>query len=154
LGRYGLRHIDLGHFGFRKFSGVSVPPPPSIFLIILFVSTTLLTRMTGSYLHMQWPLTSQSHGSFLKEINCFFVTDQTPRPGFKKFYPSTHFLPKSGLTKWSPGADGRPHAADLAGGEEVAVFLQPLQDVQTRLVAVKNGLELSANLQHEQGSML
>jgi hypothetical protein len=58
---------------------------------------------------------------------------------------------KKSLTKWSPGADGRAHAADLAGGEEVAVFLQPLQHVQTRLVAVKNGLELSANLQHEQG---
>jgi hypothetical protein len=28
-----------------------------------------LTRMTGNYLHMQWPLTSQLHGSFLKENN-------------------------------------------------------------------------------------
>jgi hypothetical protein len=26
-------------------------------------STTLLTRMTGNSLHMQWPLTSQLHGS-------------------------------------------------------------------------------------------
>jgi hypothetical protein len=30
------------------------------------VSTTLFTRMTGISLHVQWPLTSQSHGSFLK----------------------------------------------------------------------------------------
>jgi hypothetical protein len=30
--------------------------------IILFVSTTLLTVMISIFLHMQWPLTSQSHG--------------------------------------------------------------------------------------------
>jgi hypothetical protein len=29
---------------------------------------------------MQWPLTSQSHASFLKENNCFFVMDQTLCP--------------------------------------------------------------------------
>jgi hypothetical protein len=33
--------------------------------IILFVSTTMLSGMTGNSLHMQWPLTSQWHGSFL-----------------------------------------------------------------------------------------
>jgi hypothetical protein len=27
--------------------------------------------MTGISLHMLWPLTSQLHGSFLKENNCF-----------------------------------------------------------------------------------
>jgi hypothetical protein len=48
------------------------PPQSSIFSIIPFLSATLLTKMTGSSLHMQWPLTSQSHGSFLKENNCFF----------------------------------------------------------------------------------
>jgi hypothetical protein len=51
--------------------------------MILFVSTTLpITGMTGSPLHMQWPVTSQLHDSFLKENNCFvfFITDQTPRP--------------------------------------------------------------------------
>jgi hypothetical protein len=31
-------------------------------LIILFGSITLLTGMTGISLHMQWPLTTQSHG--------------------------------------------------------------------------------------------
>jgi hypothetical protein len=31
------------------------------------LSTNLLTGMTGISLHMQWPLTSQSHGSFIKE---------------------------------------------------------------------------------------
>jgi hypothetical protein len=35
------------------------------------MSTTLLTGMTSISLHMQWPLTSQLHGSFLKENNCF-----------------------------------------------------------------------------------
>jgi hypothetical protein len=34
-------------------------------LIILFTSTTLLNGMAGIALHVQWPLTSQSHGSFL-----------------------------------------------------------------------------------------
>jgi hypothetical protein len=48
-------------------------------MIILFLSTTLYIGMTGISLHMQWPLTSQSHGTFLKE-HFFFVTDQTPRP--------------------------------------------------------------------------
>jgi hypothetical protein len=46
------------------------------------VSTTLLTGMTGISLHMQWPLTSQLHGSFLKENNSFFVMDQTPHPTY------------------------------------------------------------------------
>jgi hypothetical protein len=34
--------------------------------------------MTSTSLHVQWPLTSQLHDNFLKENNCFFVTDQTP----------------------------------------------------------------------------
>jgi hypothetical protein len=44
------------------------------------LSTTLLTGMTGISLHLQWSLASQPHGSFLKENDCFFVTDQTRRP--------------------------------------------------------------------------
>jgi hypothetical protein len=41
----------------------------------------LLTGMTGISLHMQWPLTSQLHGSVSqREQLFFFVTDQTPRP--------------------------------------------------------------------------
>jgi hypothetical protein len=36
--------------------------------------------MTGISLHMQWPLTSQSHGNFSQRKQLFFVTDQTPRP--------------------------------------------------------------------------
>jgi hypothetical protein len=57
------------------------------------LSTTLSTRMTGISLHMQWPLTSQLHGSFLKEKNWFFITDQTPCP-----YP-TRRLPRPVLTQ-------------------------------------------------------
>jgi hypothetical protein len=54
----------------------------NFFLIILFLSTTLSTGMIGISLHMQWSLTSQSHGSILKEINCFFLLriKQTPCP--------------------------------------------------------------------------
>jgi hypothetical protein len=51
------------------------------FFDYFFLSTTLLTRMTGISFHMQWPLTSQSNGSFLKENNWFFITDKFPRPG-------------------------------------------------------------------------
>jgi hypothetical protein len=36
---------------------------------IIFLSTTLTAGMTGISLHMQRPLTSQSHGSILKENN-------------------------------------------------------------------------------------
>jgi hypothetical protein len=35
---------------------------------------------TSNSLHIQWPLTSQLHGSFLKENNWFLITDQTPNP--------------------------------------------------------------------------
>jgi hypothetical protein len=48
---------------------------------MLFGSTTLLTGMTGISLHMQWPLTSQSHGSdSQRDQLVFFVKDLTPRP--------------------------------------------------------------------------
>jgi hypothetical protein len=56
----------------------SPPPWPSIFSDYSFQVQHPLTGMTGNSLHMQWPLTSQSHGSFLKENN--FFTDQTPHP--------------------------------------------------------------------------
>jgi hypothetical protein len=63
------------------------PPWPSIFSDYSFSFFSdysfcvhhPLTGRTGNSLHMQWPLT-QSHDSFLKESNCFFVTDETPRP--------------------------------------------------------------------------
>jgi hypothetical protein len=48
--------------------------------MILFVSTTLLTGMTGISLYMQWSMASQLHDSLLEENNWFFVMDQTPRP--------------------------------------------------------------------------
>jgi hypothetical protein len=42
--------------------------------------------MTGISLHMQWPQTSQSHGSFLKDTICFFFhSDQTPSQYFSSF---------------------------------------------------------------------
>jgi hypothetical protein len=54
------------------------------------LSTALSTWMTGISLHMQWPLTSQLHGSILKENNFFCYgssstpiklhAHQTPRP--------------------------------------------------------------------------
>jgi hypothetical protein len=61
-------------FSCRQFFGpaTSPPPQPSIFLMILFLSTTLSTEMTGISLHMQWLLTSQSHGSFSQREQLFF----------------------------------------------------------------------------------
>jgi hypothetical protein len=46
-------------------------PRPSISSDYSFLVDHPVTRMTGISLHMQWPLTSQSHGSILKENNCF-----------------------------------------------------------------------------------
>jgi hypothetical protein len=68
-------------FGQRPLVPLLLLGPP-FFPIILFGSTTtLLTRMTSSSLRMQWPLTSQSHGSVSqREQLDFFVTHQTPHP--------------------------------------------------------------------------
>jgi hypothetical protein len=49
----------------------SPPPWPSIFSQLFFSCPP--PRMTWISLHVQWPLTSQLHGSFLKENNCFFL---------------------------------------------------------------------------------
>jgi hypothetical protein len=45
---------------------------PPFFPIILFGSTTLLTRMTGTSLHMQLPLTSQSHRPRILAVSVIF----------------------------------------------------------------------------------
>jgi hypothetical protein len=79
-------------FGLLATPCASPPLQPTIFLIILFLSTTLLIGMAGISLHMQWPLTSQLHGSFLKESTLFFVTDQTPRPGNLMFIFCTYWF--------------------------------------------------------------
>jgi hypothetical protein len=46
---------------------------PSIFRIILYLSTTLLTGITSISLHMQWPLTSQSHGNLMIDFTKLYV---------------------------------------------------------------------------------
>jgi hypothetical protein len=58
----------------------SPPPLPSIVWIVFFLSTTLSTGMTGISLHMQWPLTSESHGKsqrnrVKKRIDFRFITN-------------------------------------------------------------------------------
>jgi hypothetical protein len=68
---------------------------PQFFPIILFVSTTQLTGMLGISFQMQWPLTSQFHGSFLKENKWYFIMNQTARP-----YP-TWSLPAQFLHRMS-----------------------------------------------------
>jgi hypothetical protein len=54
--------IKIGFLGQQPLVPLLLLGPP-FFPIILFGSTTLLPRMTGDSLHMQWPLTSQSHGN-------------------------------------------------------------------------------------------
>jgi hypothetical protein len=44
----------------------------NFFLLILFGSITLLTRMTSISLHMQMPVTYQSHGSVSQREQLFF----------------------------------------------------------------------------------
>jgi hypothetical protein len=50
------------------------------FQLFFFISTTLLTRMTGISSHVQWPLTYQLHNSFSQREQLFFIVDQTSRP--------------------------------------------------------------------------
>jgi hypothetical protein len=80
---------------FKQFLGGQRPLVPLLFLgppffpIILFGSTTLLTRMTGISLHMQWPLTSQLHGSFSQNEQLVFCygSNSTPKYIFKVCFP-------------------------------------------------------------------
>jgi hypothetical protein len=77
---------EFSHIG-RVFWGVSGPLCLStsalqfFYPIILFGSTTLLTgMMTGISLHMQWPLTSQSHGSFSQREQLAFCYRSNSTP--------------------------------------------------------------------------
>jgi hypothetical protein len=81
------------------------------FPIILFGSTTLLTGKTS--LNLQWPLTSQLHGSVSQRKQLvFFVTDQTPRPNTLLFIVQFQVPSLSQLATGSPQR-GRPcHPAD------------------------------------------
>jgi hypothetical protein len=74
-------------------------PHPTFFSSILFLSTTPLTGMTDTPLHMKCPMTLQAYGRFLKENNFFFITDQTPRPTLPDLFSSQMILCKKELTK-------------------------------------------------------
>jgi hypothetical protein len=65
---------------------------PSFFSGILFGSTTLLTGMTGISLHMQmmqWPLTSQLHGSFSQREQLVFHSGSNSMPSNPTTYEFT-----------------------------------------------------------------
>jgi hypothetical protein len=47
---------------------------------------------------MQWPLSSQWHGSFLKENNYFFVSDQNPHPYPTRETPRPVLTPVHGVS--------------------------------------------------------
>jgi hypothetical protein len=53
---------------------------PPFLPIILFGSTTLLSGMTGISLHMQWPLTSQLHGSVSRREQLVFHCKSNSMP--------------------------------------------------------------------------
>jgi hypothetical protein len=59
----------------------SPPPQPSIFPIIIFLSATML-KEDDQHLLAGAMASDFSVGSFLKENNWVFITDQTPRPFF------------------------------------------------------------------------
>jgi hypothetical protein len=88
----GVTNAQVEFYGFFLGGGglVLLLLGPLFFQSILFLYTTLLTRMTSISLHMQWPMTSQSHGSFLKENNCWFC------------YGSNSSLPHYKYFKWCP----------------------------------------------------
>jgi hypothetical protein len=67
-----------------------------LFQIILFGYTTLLTGMTGSSLHMQWPLTYQLHGSVSQREQLVFCygSNSTPKRPVLKLISSWEFLCK------------------------------------------------------------
>jgi hypothetical protein len=82
----------------------SPPPRPCIFWIILFWSTTMLTGMTGISLHMQWPLTSQTHGNFSQREQLAFHcrSNSTPLSFItEEIWPGRGLNP--GLPNDSPG---------------------------------------------------
>jgi hypothetical protein len=60
-------HANMASLQPQVFATYEVPKYYGPLLLLL------LTAMTGISLHMQWPLTSQLHSSFLKENNCFVV---------------------------------------------------------------------------------
>jgi hypothetical protein len=81
----------------------SPPPLPSIFLIILFWIYHLIKQDYRHLLANAMASESQSHGSFLKENNGFFVVvDQTPRHPLSNF--RTHFSEQI-LTLFAPPAE-------------------------------------------------
>jgi hypothetical protein len=54
------------------------------------MSTTLLTGMTGISFHMQWPLTSQSHGNFLR-VHSYFTFVEKLRFAHGPLHPNLCF---------------------------------------------------------------
>jgi hypothetical protein len=66
----------------------------------LCLSTTLLTGMTGISLHMQWPLTAQSHGSASQREQFVFRYGSNSTPlTFLVIFPQTHPVT---LVGWPP----------------------------------------------------
>jgi hypothetical protein len=57
---------------------------PPFFPIIVFMPTALLTGMAGISLHLQWPLTALSYGSFSQREQLFFHYGSNSMPNCRK----------------------------------------------------------------------
>jgi hypothetical protein len=67
------------------------------FRLFFFGSITLFTRMTGNSLHMQWPLTSQSHGSVSQREQLVFCYGSNSTPLSDKESPRPALTPVHGM---------------------------------------------------------
>jgi hypothetical protein len=127
-------------FGQRPLVPLLILGPP-FFQIILFGSTTLLIAMTGISLHMQWPLTSQLHGSVSQREQLFFCYGANSMPMFYniKIFRTPHFLghfsPTVKFDKKMIGlhfgrffalSPGRPGLHTFQGSCQKRVHFQPL----------------------------
>jgi hypothetical protein len=65
--------------------------------MILFGSTTLFTGLAGISLHMQWPLTSQSHGSFSQREQLFFLSRIKLYAGAENLFINLNLFDQHGL---------------------------------------------------------
>jgi hypothetical protein len=65
---------------------VHLPLSPPFFLIILFVSTTLLTGMTGISLHVQWPLIFSRMAVFSKRTMYYNLREREKKMSENFFF--------------------------------------------------------------------
>jgi hypothetical protein len=107
------------------------------------LSTTPSTGMTGISLHMQWSLTSQSHGSIPRENNCFFIhCGATSTPSQQPHSTLRFVLRRRQLfNPWS-----KPFAADRSPmSRQLAAPLSHAHSKKLPFVIHKTQIEIDGN---------